>query len=150
MTFIDSGAFYIKYWDPKVQNPDGTWGNYKTELPKASVLDQKIEFVYNDETETPYNDPTLTKAPIYYRHVPSTSLIKNSNGDDLYEVIVNTPLSIHSAVRYNSHILRTSTGIPSVGLTGEYFYENHKPIAGQATIYLARQPQVADWTTVMF
>ena len=150
ITYIDNGTLYIKYWDPTIQNADGSFGNYRVELPKAAVLDQKIEFVFGNETETTYTDPTLPKAPLYYRHIPVASGVTNSKGEDLYDIVVNTPLSIHSAVRYNSHILRAATGIPGIGVNGEYFYENDKPQSGQSVITIARQPQVADWASVMF
>ena len=164
VTFIYNGTLYIKYWDPTVLNPDGSYGNWKTVLPKAAILDQKVEYIYDTETEfpDPTQPPPAGEVPIYKKHVPSQVMdaagapILNTLGEALYQTILTTPLSVHSAVRYNAHIMRVAVNpsgtndIRDAGVFGEYVYENNQPTAGQSILTIARKPQVGDFLVVMF
>lgn len=128
MTYILNGIIYIRYWDPTLQNPDGSYGRYVTVLPKSSIADQKFK-IASGHAETPTPGPGDI-APAYYVKHPVTQVAEDDGAggikyttrtDTLY---VPTVLTNFSEIRYNSHILLQHNGPLGIG---EYLYWVRKP-----------------------
>jgi hypothetical protein len=128
MTYIYNGIIYIRYWDPTLQNPDGSYGRYVITLPKSSIADQKFK-IASGHAETPTPGPgDIT--PAYYVKHPVTQVAEDDGAggikyttrtDTLY---VPTVLTDFSEIRYNSHILLQHNGPLGIG---EYLYWIRKP-----------------------
>jgi len=133
MLYMDDNTLYIRYWEPCA--PDGP--GYQTILPKATVLSSKTEIVAQGELFPP---PGPTNENIDFQEF----VLGNK------DVVVDTPLTIHSSVRFNAHILRPASEIPMIGRNGEYYYQNDTPITGQATISFARELQIGDYIIITY